>query len=282
MQNQIGCICFSSLHFRFSNVPSSYIRKRKHTHISCTCLAFLYCVLLNVSLKELLHKIQNGIGFIYLISFHCVFSICKLLEWEDACLHILHLFNFSLWTISSNCLPKCMFDHTGDIGLTSFHCVFSNEFKNCPNEKIWNYTGCICLTLLKTLESRVSFQMSPETVSPRGCIITILAFVLLFFHCVFSNESVNFSNKRTWNYIDCTGMTLLQYVFQNVSSNHLYARTYTHIGFICVFDAFFGFFQRDCCMYRNANYFLVFGPLSLSILHCALYGGLLRLKQFFF
>ena len=29
-----------------------------------------------------------------------------------------------------------MYDHTGDISLTSIHCVFSNEFENCPDEKM--------------------------------------------------------------------------------------------------------------------------------------------------
>ena len=184
------------------------------------------------------------VSFIWFLSIVCFQYANCLSEKMHVYIYCICLtFPFSRWNISSNCLPECMFDHTGDIGLTSFHCVFSNEFKNCPNEKIWNYTGCICLTLLKTLESRVSFQMSPETASPWGYIITILAFDLLF-STVFSNESVNFSNKKTWNYIDCTGMTLLQYMFQNVSSNHHYMRTYTHVGCICVVDAFFWAFFK--------------------------------------
>ena len=51
----------------------------------------------------------------------------------------------------------------------------SNVSSNCLAKKRHSHIGCIC-----RLFSTVHFQMSPQMGCPRGCIITLVAFVWLF------------------------------------------------------------------------------------------------------
>ena len=83
----------------------------------------------------------------------------------------------------SNWLPGRMHSHTGCIGLTFLHCMFSNVSSNCFIEKIYSYTGCICLT---------------------------------FLHCAFSYVSSKqwYEKMQTWN--DCICLTFLHSVFPYV------------------------------------------------------------------
>ena len=53
--------------------------------------------------------------------------------------------------------------------------AFSNESSISLPEKKHSHIGCIVL-----LFPTVRFQMSPQTACPRGCIVTLVAFVRLF------------------------------------------------------------------------------------------------------
>ena len=128
---------------------------------------WLFCVFSNESLDFLPKKIQNHIGCISLLFSTVGFQMSPqlvLMRW--------YIFTYLIFSLS-------IFSQYGvTFVFTSLFWVFSYEFANCWDEKMWNYTGCICLC----------FKMSPQTVCLRDCIITLIAFVWLFsnvrFKCV--------------------------------------------------------------------------------------------------
>ena len=129
-------------------------------------------------LNEFLHIVQLHSGCAFagstIYTALCVFSFkctLKLLAWEDASSHWLHLFDFSppcVWifsavsfqiaclrgyiitlvalftfsNVSSNCLHEGMQNHTGCIILLFLHCESSNGLPR----RVHNHNGCICLT----------------------------------------------------------------------------------------------------------------------------------------
>ena len=88
MQIHTGCICWTFLHYVFSNASSKHLHNRMHSHIGCICLAFLHCGFSNVSLNCRPEVMQSRIGCICLAFLRCVFS-----------------------NVSSNCLPQLMQSH---------------------------------------------------------------------------------------------------------------------------------------------------------------------------
>ena len=60
------------LHCAFSNVSSSHLPERMHSHIDCICLTFLRCVFSNVSSNGLSEKRHSHIACICLTFRHCV------------------------------------------------------------------------------------------------------------------------------------------------------------------------------------------------------------------
>ena len=133
MWSKIGCICFTSLLFRFWNVPS------KNCLIRCkmelvTFLWFLsiMCFHKSPQIAWLRRCIFTYIAFVWLFPNMCYEIFFKLPARINVRSHWWHFF-------------------------TSLHCVCSNELKkNCPDEKMWNYTGCIRLALLKSEYSNES------------------------------------------------------------------------------------------------------------------------------
>ena len=97
----------------------------------------------------------------------------------------------------SNWLPEKMQSHIGCICLTFLHCVSSNVSSSCLDQNRHIHTGCTSWFF-----STVCFQMSPQTVCPSGCIITLVAFFLLF-STVFSNDSSNCLPEKMQSYTVC-------------------------------------------------------------------------------
>ena len=167
--------------------------KRKHTHISCNCLAFFFnSVRSNASLKELLDKVQNGIGCICLIYLHCVFSYVssnRLSEKMHNYIYYIWLTftQYVLWNVSSNCMPEWMYDHTGDICLTSIHCEFCEfcELEKCPDKKMWNYTGCICWLSSRLLRQEWVFKWVLKLSAQEDALLPYLHLFCFFPLCVF-------------------------------------------------------------------------------------------------
>ena len=110
---------FSFFHCGFSNVSSSRLPERMHSHIGCICLAFLHCAFSNVSSNCLLEKRQRHIGCICLTFLRCAF-----------------------WNVSSKRLPEKRQSHIGCICLTFLHFDFSNVSSNCLHEKLHNHIVC--------------------------------------------------------------------------------------------------------------------------------------------
>ena len=122
---------------------------------------------------------QNYIGCICLSYLLCVFS-----------------------NVSSTHKDQSRYIHTGWIGLTFLHCVFSNVSTNGLPDRLHGYTGNICLTF-----STVYFQMCPQIACPRGCKVTLVAFVRLFstvhfqmslVYCLCQTETMRIANQKRW------------------------------------------------------------------------------------
>ena len=105
------------------------------------------------------------------------------------------------------------------------------------------YDDVPCATLVWFL-SIVCFKMSPQTICPKGFIVTLVAFVWLFSYflqCAFSNVS-----SRRCKFTLVAFVWLFSSVFSNVSSNHLPKRMHSQIG--CIF-----YFYPLCvfkCVYK--------------------------------
>ena len=83
---------------------------------------------------------------------------------------------------------------------------FSNTFRNCLQKKMKkiHFVGLFCTLYF-----------------PMACIVTLVAFVLAFIHCVFSNVSSNGVLGRMHNHIGYICSTFLHCVFSNAYSNLL-------------------------------------------------------------
>ena len=110
--------------------------------------------------------------------------------------------------VSSNDLSVKMHSHIGCIWKAFLRCAFSNVSSYCLQGKTHNHIGCICLTFLQCAFSNVSLNW---------CIITLIAFVWLFFHCVFLNVASKHLHEWMQNHIGYICLTFLQCAFSNVS-----------------------------------------------------------------
>ena len=77
------------------NVFSNCLPDKMQSHIGCICLTFLHCAFSNVSSKRLQKRMHIHIGCINLTPLYIFKCVLKLLAWEDAESHWLHLFDFS-------------------------------------------------------------------------------------------------------------------------------------------------------------------------------------------
>ena len=64
--------------------------------------------------------------------------------------------------------------------------------------------------------------------------VTLITFVWLLLHRVFSNVSSNHLHERMHSHIDCICLTFLHCVFSNVSLNYMPEKRQSHIGCICL------------------------------------------------
>ena len=64
--------------------------------------------------------------------------------------------------------------------------------------------------------------------------VTLITFVWLLLHRVFSNVSSNHLHERMHSHIDCICLTFLHCVFSNVSLNCMPEKRQSHIGCICL------------------------------------------------
>ena len=79
-----------------------------------------------------------------------------------------------------------------------FSTVFSSVCSECLHHRMKRHTAHINLTF-----STVCFQMSPQLAYLSECKITLVTFLLLFFHCAFLNVSSNEWPERMHYHIDC-------------------------------------------------------------------------------
>ena len=127
--------------------------------------------------------------------------------------------------VSSNDLSVKMHSHIGCIWKAFLRCAFSNVSSYCLQGKTHNHIGCICLTFLQC-----AFQMSPQIASIRRGIITLVAFVWLFFRCVFLNVASKRLHKMMQSHIVCISFTFLHCRFSSVSSDCLSEQVQSHIA----------------------------------------------------
>ena len=99
-------------------------------------------------------------------------------------------------------LPEKRHSHTGFIGLTFLHCVFSNVSSNGLPERMHIRIGCICLSSLHCVFSNDPSKSLYETMqSHTGCIC------LVFLHCAVSYAFSKRLHPRIHNNIGCIYLT---------------------------------------------------------------------------
>ena len=102
--------------------------------------------------------------------------------------------------------------------------------------------GCkVTLVAFVWLFSTVCCQMSPQIAYPRRCIVTLVAFVGLFPTVHFQmcpqmacSRRSNCLPERMQSHIGCIYLTFLHCAFSNVSSKRPSERLHNHTGYICL------------------------------------------------
>ena len=143
-------------------------------HIGCICLIFLQCVFANVSSNHMPKRMHSHISCLrkWIFTFVWFFS---------------YFLQFAFSNASSNHLLKRMHSHIGCICLTFLHCEFLNVSSKHLPKKIEN-SHWLHLFDFFPIFSSLHDKMCHQITCPKGCIVTLAAFVLLStvcFKCVF-------------------------------------------------------------------------------------------------
>ena len=246
MQSHIGCICLI-----FSNVSSNGLPASMHIHTDCICLIFSIVWFQMSPQIVWVRACKSTLVAIVSLSTVCiqmllqtasldVFSkwLLRRMHYHSNCTFLNCVFN-----VSSTCMAGRMWSHTDCI------CLFSTVGFKCPLKllsSMWVCQMCPQISCLKgcnTTSAAVSwpfpmiyfFNMYPQNNSPRGCIVTIIAFFKTFpTFCFDTSPKMTCLSRLSeiYNCTCCICLTFLQCVWE--SSNGLHEKNQIQIQIWCI------------------------------------------------